>query len=242
MQVAQSTARLRLWAELACDADFEYFTKWGSVANVENRINSIINSNNVLYEAQTGLSHTITTIIVRTSSNQPYTQKEASNLLSQFRNHWNANHGNIQRDVAHLFTGKTLAGNTIGIAYLGVVCNIPWAYGLSRSDFSTNFACVTDLTAHELGHNWNAPHCSCPNHTMNAYITCANDFHSSSISATLPCSGRLQYSKTSTPALVSCPCSSAAACLTIFMSGWPCRISRTRQPRCTARRISFSSR
>jgi len=164
-------------AELACDADFEYFQAWGSVANVESRINAIVNTVNVQYESQVGISHALTTIIVRTSSSQPYTSSDAQTLLNQFRNQWNANHGNISRDVAHLFTGKTLNGSTIGIAWVGVICNLSYAYGLSQSDFNGNYACATDLTAHELGHNWNALHCSCASHTMNPSITCANNFN-----------------------------------------------------------------
>jgi hypothetical protein len=98
-------------------------------------------------------------------------------LLNQFRNQWNTQHSTIVRDVAHHFTRKNIQGSTIGIAWIGVVCNKPWAYGLAQSDFSTSFAYVTDLSAHEIGHNWNAGHCSCPSHTMNSYITGKNSFH-----------------------------------------------------------------
>lgn len=164
-------------AEVACDADVEYFNRWGSVQNVENRINSIFNSMNIQYERDVNITHVITTIIVRTVEPDPYSTTNSSALLDQFRNHWNANHGNIQRDVAHLFTGKNLNGGVIGIAFLGVVCNIANAYSLVESDFTTTFACVTDLSAHELGHNWNADHCTCSSHTMNPSITCANQFH-----------------------------------------------------------------
>jgi hypothetical protein len=61
--------------------------------------------------------------------------------------------------VAHLFTGKNLDGSVIGIAYLGVVCDVNDAYGLSQSRYTTNFSLRVSLTAHELGHNWNAQHC-----------------------------------------------------------------------------------
>lgn len=48
-----------------------------------------------------------------------------------------------------------------------------------QSDFNNNLACATDLSAHEMGHNWNAGHCSCTSNTMNPFITCANTFHPS---------------------------------------------------------------
>lgn len=165
-------------AELACDADFEYYSDWGSSAAVQNRIESVINTVNVQYEGEVGITHEITTILVRTSSNQPYTSSDASTLLNQFRAQWNNNHGNIQRDVAQLFSGKSIIGGTIGIAWVGVVCNLGFAYSMVESDFNSSFSCSTDLSAHELGHNWNAGHCNCTSNTMNPFITCANTFNS----------------------------------------------------------------
>ena len=68
-------------AELACDADFEYFSTWGSVANVEARINSVINAVNVQFERDVSITHAITTIIVRTAEPDPYTSSDAVTLL-----------------------------------------------------------------------------------------------------------------------------------------------------------------
>jgi hypothetical protein len=163
-------------AELGVDADFQFYQAYGSsVGNVQNRVNSVINGLNVQYENQVGIRHDITQIIIRTSSGtNPYTTNDPVTLLNQFRNHWNSNHGSVQRDVAHLFTGRNLSGSTIGIAFLGVICNLSNAYGLVQN--TSNFNCAKDLSAHELGHNWNADHCSCPSSTMNPSLTCANTF------------------------------------------------------------------
>lgn len=165
-------------AELACDADFQYFQDYGSTTATMNRIESVINTLNLQYESEVNITHQITTILVRTSSNQPYTSTNAVTLLNQFRNEWLANQGGIQRDVAHLFTGKNINGGTIGIAWIGAVCS-SFGFGLAESDFNNNFACATDLSAHELGHNWSAQHCTCTSFTMNAFITCANTFNPS---------------------------------------------------------------
>lgn len=169
-------------AELACDTDFEYFQDYGSVGAVEARINSVINTVNVQYEGEVGLTHMLTTIIVRETSNDPYKGNGASRLLDQFRAEWETNQTGIQRDLAQLFTGRNLGGNTVGIAWLSSVCT-SFQYSVVQSDFSDSFACVTDLSAHELGHSWGADHCSCPNNTMNSFITCANTFHAT---ATVP--------------------------------------------------------
>ncbi len=164
-------------AELGCDADYEYYLDHGSsTTQVMDRIESLINTMNVQYETEVAITHDITAILVQTSAAQPYTSTDPSTLLGQFRDQWVVFNAAVLRDVAHLFTGKSLDGNVIGVAFLGVICNPTLGYGLVESDFNGNFACATDLSAHELGHNWNSDHCSCPGNTMNPSITCANTF------------------------------------------------------------------
>jgi hypothetical protein len=169
-------------AELACDADYPYFLNYGSVSAVENRINLVINQVNIQYERDVEIIHEITAIIVRASSAaDPYTTNDPEGLLNQFRDHWEANHGNIQRDLAQLFTGRNLSGTTIGIAWLDAVCT-DWAYSVVESDCCGTLACAADLSAHEMGHNWGAEHCTCPGWTMNYTMTnCSRQFTSGSI-------------------------------------------------------------
>lgn len=164
-------------AELGIDADFEYFQDHGSsVPNTEAQIESVINTVNVQYETEVDITHEITAIIVRTSEPDPYTSSNPFTLLDQFVAEWQNNQGGIPHDTAQLFTGKNLNGNIIGIAFVGVVCTT-FDFSVVESDFDPSFGCKTDLSAHELGHLWNADHCSCPQNTMNAVIPCANDFH-----------------------------------------------------------------
>ena len=163
-----------LLAELACDADYEFFLTWGGVTGVENRINSIINISNIQYNDDVGIGHAISTIIVRTTVADPYTAGTLGGLLDQFRSYWLANHGSIPRDIAELFTGRNLSGGIIGVAFLSGVCN---SQGYSVVENLGSLGCATDLTAHELGHNWSANHCGCSGWTMNSGLTCANQFH-----------------------------------------------------------------
>ena len=127
---------------------------------------------NLQYESEVGITHDLSYCLVRTSAAEdPYgSVTNSSSLLSQFGTWWNTNQQLIERDVAHLFTGKELDGSVIGIAYLGVICTTN-AYGLDQ-EFG-NFNCRTELIAHELGHNWSAVHCEYNRSTMNR-ITCAN--------------------------------------------------------------------
>ena len=166
-------------AVLACDADYEYFQDYGSTAAVENRINAVINGVNSQYESEVGLTHSITTIIVRTTSSDPYSGS-IDNRLEQVRSHWNSSQGGISRDLVQLFTGSGGNGGTIGIAWLGAVCS-SYGYSVVESDCCGSFGCTTDLSAHEFGHNWGADHCNCTGNTMNPSIVCANTFSTDSI-------------------------------------------------------------
>jgi len=163
-------------AELACDADVEYYEAHNTVPAVEARINLVINIANRQFEPEVAITHDLTTILVRTAEPDPYTETAAGPLLDEVRDHWNANHTDIERDAVQLFTGKDLDGTIVGLAYVGSLCG-QLGYSIVQSDFS-GFACSTDLSAHELGHIWGAPHCICesPPYTMNSIITCANRF------------------------------------------------------------------
>src|SRR5262249_15965514 len=128
-------------------------------------IESILNSVDFIYRRDCGIGYTLTTIIVRTTTPQPYTSTNPGTLLSQFQSEWNTNQTAIVRDVAHLFTGKNIlaaSGGVIGIAYLPGVCTATDGYGLSQSHWSSTITIAqrVGLTAHELGHNWGAEHCN----------------------------------------------------------------------------------
>lgn len=204
-------------AELAVDADFDYFVQFGDAALVAENIESIINLINTQYERDVQIRHVITRIIVRTSEPNVYSKTciggersglpcsgndecpggecpasvNANDLLDTFARHWDEAHSDVPRDVAQLFTGQDMEGTTIGIAWRGSVSNpaTPTVCGMEAyrnygySVVETNCTSCsllsrrTDLSAHELGHNWGADHCPVTGWTMYAIIQGANRFH-----------------------------------------------------------------
>ncbi|RKY19326.1 MAG: hypothetical protein DRQ55_10880 [Planctomycetota bacterium] len=148
-------------AELAVDADHEYYLAHGSsVAAVLADIEAVVAATELIYSADAAISYQLTSVTVRSDPDDPYETSESGALLSAFRAHWNAEQPGVVRDLAHLFTGSNLDGSVIGIAYVGVVCSSYSGYGLSQSLFTSNFPRRVALTAHELGHNWSAGHCN----------------------------------------------------------------------------------
>ncbi|MFQ5494395.1 MAG: zinc-dependent metalloprotease family protein [Phycisphaerae bacterium] len=163
-------------AELAVDADFEFFQAFGTIDATVARIESVVATMNLQYIRDVSVRHDISTIIVRTTQSDPYSSTNPNTLLGQLRTHWRNAQGGVQRDVTQLFTGKNIDGGVIGIAWLSAICSSNFGYGVVQSSCCGSFACATDLSAHELGHNWSAGHCSCSGWTMNPFITCANRF------------------------------------------------------------------
>jgi len=138
--------------EVATDADYEYFKKYGASSNAR-----ILNDMNIIagiYLSTFNIRIMVTSQHVYATANDPYTSSDPSKLLDEFTNYWNKNMTGVKRDVAHLFTGKLLDAFTLGIAHKGVIGKTPSkAYGLT---YGTTTEYLT--TAHEIGHNFNASH------------------------------------------------------------------------------------
>lgn len=203
-------------AELAADADFEYYNNFGDATLVTNDIENIVNLSNIQYERDVHIRHMLTRVIVRTAEPNVYSrvcaggsangnpchtnndcpggvcpaEVDPDSLLNTLMNHWNTTQSHIPRDVTQLFTGKDMMGSVIGVAWRGTsatptICGTQTTRNHGYSVVETNCAGCnltarrTDLTAHELGHNWSADHCGCAGWTMNPGITNANRFHPS---------------------------------------------------------------
>lgn len=147
--------------ELACDADFEFYTANGSsVANTVADIELVINGVADLYELDLQTTFSITTIIVREAEPDPYTTTNPTALLTQMQSEWRTNRSGVARDLAHLFTGRDLDGTTIGIGFSDPsVCSTYTGYSLAQSRYSTALANRIAISAHEIAHNCNGVHC-----------------------------------------------------------------------------------
>jgi hypothetical protein len=148
--------------QIAFDADVEFYQRNNSsVTDTMNDITNVMNSVALIYERDLAVTYEITTILVRTAEPDPYTSTNNEIILDEFVAEWEANQDNVLTyDTAHLMTGKNVSGNVIGRAYLGVICSSLFSYGYSESRYTSNFSRRVGLTAHELGHNWDANHCN----------------------------------------------------------------------------------
>lgn len=180
--------------QVVVDCDFPYFNAVGGTVDLAaTRVEAIINIVNDQYESEVGIRHLLTGIVVRnTVAADPYVSNilcAAPDLLGEVSTYWTNVQGapfaGITRYMVHLFTGRVdPTSGVVGCAWIGDVCaNISdfVAHGVSRAAFTPSTAFITDLVAHEMGHNWGGVHCTCssPPSTMNAFLTGANTFTNS---------------------------------------------------------------
>ena len=144
-----------------------------------------------IYSEQVGVQLTLVEI-VELSDNGPLTATDSATLLSQFGNFTNSPSFN-HPGVAHLFTGRNMDGNTIGRAYVGALCSDRFGVGINEIRQGGTIGAI--LFAHELGHNFGAPHdnqsgsacASTPgNFIMNPIINTSDEFSQCSLQQMQP--------------------------------------------------------
>jgi len=151
-------------ARVAVETDYEFFQLFGNVTDATDYVADLFAYASTTYEAEVNTNFVVSSLKLWATSSDPWTTTTCSDLLSEFRTYWGQNNGGVSRTVAHMLSGKRLG---CGIAFLGVLCNDSYGYGVSAS-MTGNFdiqnpGLVWDLLAvsHEIGHNFNSPHTHC---------------------------------------------------------------------------------
>lgn len=154
-----------LVVELAIASDASMYQKYGnSTTTVQNRNIAIINNVafNYRHEFLENIEFQIVAQYVSTTfANDPLSPNTSSLdpgvVLPAFRT-WGNNNGfqGVVFDEALLWTNRDFEETTVGLAYVGVICNT--SRYLILQDYTTDAQSLRVLTAHEMGHNFAANH------------------------------------------------------------------------------------
>jgi hypothetical protein len=156
---ANATRRLQVSAV----ADYEYAQAVGA-ASARDRIIARFNNIDGIFAAQVGVQiELVSPIRVYETATQPFSSTASSTLLTEVGNY---RQSLVQSSPAqaggltHLVTGRNLDGTTVGIAYIGSLCltrfGVSLSQGLGDTGQPNTFGDL--IAAHEIGHNFGAPH------------------------------------------------------------------------------------
>lgn len=145
--------------------DFEFTTAQGGDLAAEAAIRARLNNVDGIYSQQIGVQ--INVPFVETFSDpavpDPFTDEtDPGLLLDEVATYRQDTAAQNSLGLTHLYTGRNLNGSTVGIAYSGgvpgtdVLCRTSVGAGLSEGNGSVVFDSL--IAAHEIGHNFGAPH------------------------------------------------------------------------------------
>ena len=168
-------------------ADHEFTDNVGS--DPEGAIVSRMDVVDGIWYSQVGVEIVLGPVTVLTDADDTFSATtDPTDLLSEVAKYRGSLPSSDGTGLTHLMTGRTMAGNIIGIAYLGAVCNGDYSASLSQSTVSTTMGAL--VAAHELGHNFNSIHDGVPGvcastpqtYLMAPTINYSNQFSSCSLS------------------------------------------------------------
>ncbi len=152
-QIAAATATKQV--RVGVVGDFEFVTQFTS-SMPEDAIVARMNIVDGLFSTQLGVKVSLAPLTLFRTPTDPFTKSNASELLTEVQNYRSGSQAQKALGITHLMTGRNLDTTTVGIAYIGGLCDSRFGSGLSQSGPNTTQSAL--IAAHEIGHNFGAPH------------------------------------------------------------------------------------
>ena len=163
---ARSLDRAMLRADVAVDADYEYYAKvfQGDLVRATDYITQLMSAVSAIYERDLHVRLHLTFVRIATTPDDPWRAGNVSTELVEVKNYWTANETSVPRAFVLFLSGRNLGG---GLAYRSGLCAADYGYAVVSSikgSFTTQPSDNTwDLVSvsHELGHIFGSKHSFC---------------------------------------------------------------------------------
>lgn len=189
-ETAAATTPLRQ-VRIGVVGDFEFVSQFIGI-QPEDAIVARMNIVDGIFTSQLGVKITLAPPTLFRTPTDPFTKSNASELLDELKAYRSRTAAQRALGITHLMTGRTLETQTVGIAYINGLCDAQIGSSLSQSWLDTNRAAL--IAAHEIGHNFGAPHdggdgacaSSETKYLMSAQLNGSNEFSACSIQQMQP--------------------------------------------------------
>lgn len=141
--------------DIAVIGDYEFTTDKGADASLE--LTTRMNNVDGIFSMQLGVQINLNRVDTFAANDDPFSdESESGALLDELTDYRFATPAQYANGLTHLFTGRTLDGSTVGIAYSEALCSRRYGAGLTEGTHSVTMDSL--IAAHEIGHNFGAPH------------------------------------------------------------------------------------
>ena len=135
--------------------DFEFTSAVGSSADSE--ILARLNNVDGIFSQQLGVQINVRTLETFPAIADPFTDTTDSvMLLDELATYRENTPAQRSEGLTHMFTGRVLDTTTVGIAFSGALCQTRFGAGLTQATHGPTVDSL--IAAHEIGHNFGAPH------------------------------------------------------------------------------------
>ncbi len=143
--------------DIGAVGDFEFTTLAGGDSAAQAAIVARLNMVDGIYSQDIGVQINVPLIETFSDAADPFSdESDAGMLLDEVRTYRSNTPAQNSLGLTHLYTGRDLDGSTVGVAFDNVLCRSGVGSGLSEGRGSAGFDSL--VAAHEIGHNFGAPH------------------------------------------------------------------------------------